>query len=401
MANTFEMCGKISLGKEKDKFKPYDEREFSSGWVIKNLKFNCRCGGSSHMLTLNFGKMKDNSGKVYFYDSEQKKMVNADFKDRNSELILGKAAAFSKFVIDLNPVPITKMKYLVDATDKGDDITDGLEENGFDSIDSLKAAYKKSSSLRREFLAGWDMVAAVKGVLDNPKYKNKKFRIRGDVEFNYYNGKYYKSYVPKKIYLGNDDDEEYSRANIDFYFGKESLVDNIDVDHKIYLNGWTPYYDRDSKGNVFADYSIVVHAEDPNDEMGSKKNKIRIKRFTVEGEEEIKRMGVVVKLVNGTEEREIREEDLTEEQQDALFCGDITMEDIRREYGSVFGDRVTENVFEKFARGFSKGAEETSYTVFDVNQPPVKDEAPAETFSDDTEEDIDDLEDDDIWGDLD
>ena len=48
----FEMIGKISLGKETEKFKPYSETTYDSGWVKRRIMFNAICGDNRHLLTV-------------------------------------------------------------------------------------------------------------------------------------------------------------------------------------------------------------------------------------------------------------------------------------------------------------------------------------------------------------
>ena len=40
----FEMTGKLSISKETEKFKPWSEKTYDSGWVKRRLLFNVECG---------------------------------------------------------------------------------------------------------------------------------------------------------------------------------------------------------------------------------------------------------------------------------------------------------------------------------------------------------------------
>lgn len=71
-------------------------------------------------------------------------------------------------------------------------------------------------------------------------------------------------------------------------------------------------------------------------------------------------------MLDGAQKTEITEDMLTDEQKDDLECGLITMDDIRAEYGKVYGDRIRELQFVKPARGFTKGSNETAYNVEDL-----------------------------------
>ena len=55
----FDLVGKLRLGQESDKFKPYQERRFDSGWTNRTLMFNAICGDNRHMLTIQGGTYPD------------------------------------------------------------------------------------------------------------------------------------------------------------------------------------------------------------------------------------------------------------------------------------------------------------------------------------------------------
>ena len=57
-------------------------------------------------------------------------------------------------------------------------------------------------------------------MLKSGKYEDCKFEIRGIEEVSYYNGKFYKSFVPNSIKLVDNGTEEMSEMNVYFYFDK-------------------------------------------------------------------------------------------------------------------------------------------------------------------------------------
>ena len=63
----FEMTGKLSISKETEKFKPWDERKYDSGWVKRRLLFNVTCGDNRHMLSVDDGSFEDGHGDVYTF----------------------------------------------------------------------------------------------------------------------------------------------------------------------------------------------------------------------------------------------------------------------------------------------------------------------------------------------
>ena len=106
----FEMTGKLSISKESDKFHPYQEKQFDSGWIRKQLMFNVACGDNRHMLTVTSGAFADGHGDVYTFS---KSGVNEDgnkvkgeslkipFKERLTSPKLAEVAEFKKFIFDL------------------------------------------------------------------------------------------------------------------------------------------------------------------------------------------------------------------------------------------------------------------------------------------------------------
>ena len=71
----YEVLGKISIGKETDKFKPYTETVYDSGWKKTVLKFNAICGDNRHMLQVDAGAWADGHGDIITFS---KATVNED-----------------------------------------------------------------------------------------------------------------------------------------------------------------------------------------------------------------------------------------------------------------------------------------------------------------------------------
>lgn len=387
MAESFDMVGRLFLGKETDKFKPYEEREFNSGWQNRTLKFNCSTGNSVHFLQIQGGRYKDGSNRVYFYDKEKKERTFVSFTDRKVADVVERAAEWNKFVIDL----FDKPRYLIDKVLKKNEINDDEKKIlGVDSVEEVKALKEKAIKLRKEYLSEWDFAKVVKDVLSKPEYKDKKFKVKGTIEHSYFNGKHYPALKVQKIYLANDDAEEKATANLHFLYSKESLDDEW-TDGKFKINGWLPYYDSASKKTQFAPFTLTIKASNDSDQEKAKRiDAIRIKRFKAESSEDVYEYGVIANIINGAETRKITEEDLTEEQQDALYCGDITMEDIQRELGDVVGDRIHEYQFEKLLAGYSTGPKETTYKVDDMRYQ-VNEDDDDDSLSYELEDDDDDL----------
>lgn len=387
----FEMLGKISIGKESEKFKPFTENVYDSGWKKTSLKFNTVCGDNRHMLQVDSGAWADGHGDIYTFskatvneDGSKKKgeSFTIPFKDRLTSKKLADVAEFKKFVFDLEePGRRFKLKNMVEAIKEGKGVTDEqLAEVGLENESEVNDAYEKSLKKHHEFIFEGDFIDFIKKVIESGKYKDKKFLIRGNGNYSYSekNGRVYESYVPNRIYLAADDAEEYSTANITLLFGSESLDDmSVEEKCKYFVNGWSMEYDSNRKGNIPVPMTITFSAE--NEKLATALKK----KFTVD-DDSIKEYGVEVNMLNGAQKTEITEDMLSDEQREDLDLGLITLDDIRKDMGgSVYGDRIQEYQFLKVGRGYTKGRNDTAYTADDMVINSVVDEEVDDLFDED------------------
>ena len=215
-------------------------------------------------------------------------------------------------------------------------------------------------------------------MIDSGKYKDKKFFIRGNGEYQYSdkNQRVYESYIPNRIYLAADDAEESSIATINVLFNSESLDEmSVEEKGKYFVNGYMMEYDGNRKSNIPVPVTITIPVPTDNADEKAKKRIEAIKhKFMVE-DDSFKEYGAVVNMLNGAQKLEITEDMLTDEQREDLDCGLITMDDIRAELGgSVYGERIREYQFLKPAKGFTKGRQDTVYTADDMVIKPLADE---------------------------
>lgn len=389
----FEMVGKISIGKTTEKFQPYSETKYDSGWVKRRLMFNAVCGDNRHMLTVDAGSFADGHGDVYTYtkggvDENGNKVkgesIQIPFKDRLTSPRIAEVAEFRKFVFDLEkPGRRYKLEKAAEKVKEGGTLTDEeLAEMDLTAESDVKAEYEKSLKRRHEYISEWDFCEFIKKVIDSGKYADKKFFIKGSGDYSYYDKKQtiYTNYVPQRIYLAADDAEEYSTATIKLLYGQDSL-DSMSVEEKgkHYVNGWMFERDNQRKENIPVPVTVVIPeaGEDATDKEKKFVDRV-LHKFMVD-DDTIKELGVEVNMLNGAQRMEITPDMLTEDQQMDLEFGLITMEDIRAELGgSAYGERVQEFQFAKIARGYTKGREETTWTVDDMVIKPLEETIPEE-----------------------
>ena len=243
---------------------------------------------------------------------------------------------------------------------------------------------------RMEFIHELDFLNALKKIMSSETYSNAKFRVMGEVQFQNYEGKVFQTLVPQRVYLVEADTESESIANIDLFYTNDALTDCFEDNKKVFLtNVYTRAYNSDLKADesykvesIVADFSVM------KEEMQEKAYKKFIEMFTV-AQDEVKNVGLKLKLVNGVTKIEITEEHLTDEQREMIELGFMSFADIKRELGgNMNGDKVKEMQFAGLSRGFSSGAIETDLTIADL------------TNSKSIFEDENETDEDDIFGDM-
>lgn len=403
MSVNFEMIGKLTIGKESEKFKPYEETEYDSGWINRVLKFNCISGDNRFMLQVKGGCFKDQSNEIYVFskdgvdDSGAKVKGEAfkiPFKERLTHPRIGEVVEWKKYVIDLEvPGRRWELQKALDNLKEGKTITEEtLKSLGVKNAEELEEAYEKSCKKRKEFISEWDYAEFIKKVIDSEKYKDNKFRIRGEHQYQYSedNNTFYESYVPNRIYLVSDEEKEIATENTVVYFNSESLEDATEEKGKYFVKSKIFVYDSKRKGNIPCDYVFVFDAaSDDADDKEKKMVNAKVKLFSTD-DEKWREVGVVNTLIDGAQRTAIEFDDLDEETQDNILMGLTTLEDVQAELGgSKYGDHIREAKFTKLARGYSKGAVDTVYTDDNMVIKPLVNESEEEDLFD--EDDDDDL----------
>jgi hypothetical protein len=404
MANTFEIVGKLSVGKESEKFKPYEATSFPSGWAKSRLLFNVQAAENRHMLQIEGMYKEDGTGTLYTFtkgvvdptthERAKGESLQVAWKDRNKPEILEKVAEFKKFVVDLEQYGRRyKLENAIEKQNEGTLTDEELNELGVDA-EELQVELESSKKKRKEFLSEYDFTEFLYKLLSSDKFKDKVFKVSGNIVHSEYNGKFYKKLIPSRIYLVPSDTEQTSMGIINVFYNKESLdTASHSSTKKYYVNGFVRDYDGQRKEQVPCPIQLVL--DDTNeDEKVSKVVNIIKKQFEVK-DTSWKEFGVKVKLLDGAQKAEITEDMLTDFQKEMLELEAITMDDIRKEIGGdVYGERVQEIVVVNVSKGFTKGRKDTVYLDSDfvvkaVEPKPEK----QETKYEDDDLGLDDLED--------
>ena len=227
-------------------------------------------------------------------------------------------------------------------------------EDRFDNDVVEKVAnYKKNiiniDDDRKEYISAYD---AVKYLVKNvDEIKGKRITVTGQVNKNVYQGKITDRFQIQNIYSANEEDKNGFKCNDIFYFAKDSF-DTADwrEEHKLNINGWIKTYIADEKKNMFVPQTLVLDCSKIDWENEKHRKlvdfKLKMLKCSLTDDNKIKiglgkdvyAMSVVVTYNNGAEAEEIKEEDLTDAQKEALELGLKTMKDFS---GNVYGQRVT------------------------------------------------------------
>ena len=395
----FSFCGKISLPKETDKFKPVDRREFSSSWMNTTVKFNCVSDTNRILCVAQGGRWKQDSkntvktfSKTYTDENGNKvkgQPIEIAWDKRFNEDEVSKVAGFKKFTADTGDV---KQRYLlrdvIKAFEDGEVTDEMLEQVGVSTKEEAEEALKKNEAKRKSFISEWDFAEYVAKICASERLKDKLFYVSGyyDVQRNSENGKWYTNYRVNRLVLAKEDADESTEMKMTVFFTEDCIDDESFAESgKAFLNGYINYYDGNVKANGFKPVSIVIRDE--------KLLKAMKKKLSAE-EDEVKSIGVVVKVIEGAERKEIKLEDLDEDTQDDIACGLLDFEEVRKALGgNVVGDRISELRFDGLWAE-KRTVEDTTYTAEDL--------VPAQEKAEETEDEDDDdsvpfdLDDDDL-----
>lgn len=374
MSNTFSFVGHLKPVKDSENRKNFDIKYYDSGWMSERLRFMVQADDNTHFVEINAGKWKDDSKNViYGYtkgDANKKgKAIQIPWSQRNFESVIDNMAGWKVFTVDLDTYQHRK-----DVEDSGD-----------------AEAIAKSNSKRKHFLAGTEFCEYVNKLVNSDKIANVKFRVNGNVTYTYSekNDRYYSTFEVNKIYRVDDSVESSSEVNIDFYFGKDCVdADDYDETGHAIVNGWTPFYDGNTKKNWYCPITLAMRFG--TDDKGKKQLKGWKKIFDKFEDEEIRRIVLTCDQINGAQKVDISYDDLDEDTRDNIDFGIISLEDVIRDLGGqMYGDRIQEIRINKPGRGFTKGSETTMYTIDDMNQKPVREIAAKVEDNDEEDEDID------------
>lgn len=371
MAATFEFVGKLKkIEKETEKFKAFDEKRYDSGWTNQTFKFNAVNGNNSHIMqvqagfwskadgSVNVSKMKIYTQSKAEGGTKSQKMEVA-FADRANPEVLSRVAYFRKFGINLNA-----------------------------------PGEAKDPSKDHEFIFEGDFMTALRKLMDNPKFMERRIHMRGtmDIQYGESTGVFYRTFTPTRIWFATDEEKDMMRLSLNLIYGADAIDDDEDA---IHVNCYHEYFDSNyrkdvCKGKAFCPIQFIVREPKIFDLVR--------RRFTNFPDEcAFAQVDAMLDVINGTEMVNLTYDDLSDDAKENIDFGLSTLEDeIRLAGGTAFGDRVTELRFAS-----SRNIQGTAYEAEDL-LPPKHDDADevGDTKSGLSAEKKADDEDFDLFGDL-
>lgn len=327
----FVMIGKLSIAPDRENRKAFSDKLLDSGCNIRQLNLNMKCDKDNFNLQIKSfmnnvkrtsdGTLNVNDSIIYTILDNDGKFESTNFKYKDREKYEDRIANFRKLVF--------------------------VDEN------------EERVECSNEF----DYSMAVHSILKSDAYKDKKFKVQGNIEYSSYTNpktheeKIYTNYNVQRIYVINDEAEEKALANVEFYITEDCLDDSrLEEENLLVINGYIPEYNSKKK----ADIGFYQSFEYPLGEDSEKAKKMAklIDKMLLDNfnDNELCKMGYRVRLINRREEVPFNEDMLSDEEKELVKYGLMDIEDLKQQYGVGMGSMQRRMEISSIGRGYSKGA---------------------------------------------
>lgn len=327
----FVMIGKLSIAPDRENRKAFSDKLLDSGYNIRQLNLNMKCDKDNFNLQIKSfmnnvkrtsdGTLNVNDSTIYTILDNDGKFESTNFKYKDREKYEDRIANFRKLVF--------------------------VDEN------------EERVECSNEF----DYSMAVHSILKSDAYKDKKFKVQGNIEYSSYTNpktheeKIYTNYNVQRIYVINDEAEEKALANVEFYITEDCLDDSrLEEENLLVINGYIPEYNSKKK----ADIGFYQSFEYPLGEDSEKAKKMAklIDKMLLDNfdDNELCKMGYRVRLINRREEVPFNEDMLSDEEKELVKYGLMDIEGLKQQYGAGMGSMQRRMEISSIGRGYSKGA---------------------------------------------
>lgn len=327
----FVMIGRLSIAPDRENRKAFSDKLLDSGCNIRQLNLNMKCDKDNFNLQIKSfmnnvkrtsdGTLNVNDSTIYTILDNDGKFESTNFKYKDKDKYEDRIANFRKLVF--------------------------VDEN------------EERVECSNEF----DYSMAVHSILKSDAYKDKKFKVQGNIEYSSYTNpktheeKIYTNYNVQRIYVINDEAEEKALANVEFYITEDCLDDSrLEEENLLVINGYIPEYNSKKK----ADIGFYQSFEYPLGEDSEKAKKMAklIDKMLLDNfdDNELCKMGYRVRLINRREEVPFNEDMLSDEEKELVKYGLMDIEDLKLQYGVGMGSMQRRMEISSIGRGYSKGA---------------------------------------------
>ena len=327
----FVMIGKLSIAPDRENRKAFSDKLLDSDCNIRQLNLNMKCDKDNFNLQIKSfmnnvkrtsdGTLNVNDSTIYTILDNDGKFESTNFKYKDREKYEDRIANFRKLVF--------------------------VDEN------------EERVECSNEF----DYSMAVHSILKSDAYKDKKFKVQGNIEHSSYTNpktheeKIYTNYNVQRIYVINDEAEEKALANVEFYITEDCLDDSrLEEENLLVINGYIPEYNFKKKADIGFYQSFEYPLGEDNEKakkMAKLIDKMLLDNFD---DNELCKMGYRVRLINRREEVPFNEDMLSDEEKELVKYGLMDIEDLKRQYGAGMGSMQRRMEISSIGRGYSKGA---------------------------------------------
>lgn len=366
MSKNFTMVGNLSVGKDSDKHRAFEDKLTDKGGIFRSLKLNMKSNNDffSPQIKgfLNSAKKSDgtinvNDSDIYSLEQDSEGKYNSvKFKYKDKEKHMKNMAEFKKMVF--------------------------VNDNE-----------------RYEFCNEFDYSEFVYNELTSGKFDNAKFRVIGEIEYtSWFNEKTnqeqtFTNYSVNRIYVVPDDTEEEATANMEMYITEDCInEDRLEEENLLVVNGYIPQYDGKKKADI-GFYKSIEYPLNAEGELAQRKLKV-IKKLLLDNfdENQLCKIGFKVDLINRREQLEFDESMLSDDEKEMVELGLMDMKDLEAQYGMGMGSRIEKISVSGIAKGYSKGSIPVELTIEQLMKKPDEEKPKQEINVDLNENSDDDLD---------
>lgn len=349
----FEFIGELKFGKDIVATRQLGETKWKSTRANVMVKDN----ENAQFLNIEYIHADDvKIAKIFTNEKDENGKnisVDIDLSMTNSPDVVKNSADYMKTIIDLETDFEKKKEYtklifkrLNHQFKKDDEKT----QEDFEKIAEYTKQIEEQADNRYEFV---HMKDVIKFLEDNKELLDgKKVKVRGNVKTNYYKGNTTLQYVPNEIEFVDEDVPNGLKADVDFFFDKDSMDDDK-KGKKVHINGYI--MDRVDKQDKLLPLTVVIDytkIDLDNPEHAMLLDFLK-GIFTVKDKKQIHKMGILLSVVNGREVEEFDESKLTDQQKMSIKLGMNKIEDFKKTvYGEVTRElKVINGDFKNYPEG--------------------------------------------------